>query len=172
MTLPEQLLGHAAELVVNRGPEPALEVRSRRAISAAYYSLFHLISQAASEKLAPDVSPNIRARVARWLNHTEMKIVCGRFTRSQLDQPLRDLIGDSASSELQMVASSFIQLQEARHLADCDAARTFTQQEAQRHVQIAIQANRAWSHHCKHCRSTHFFCSPFWYGNNGRRSAR
>jgi len=72
-----ELIQHAIRLPGNR---PAITVRSeenvdlRRAVSAAYYALFHHLSAAAVLQIAPQVSPRTANRIHRWLDHAEMNI--------------------------------------------------------------------------------------------------
>jgi hypothetical protein len=78
------------------------------------------------------------------MDHGEMKRVCGRFLASQLSNPLFDLIGASASTQMQTVASAFIELQDARHRADYDLSWTITRNEASQFIGLAWDAFDAW----------------------------
>jgi uncharacterized protein (UPF0332 family) len=115
-----------------------------RAVSAAYYALFHHINSAAAGLIAPNVPSDTNQRVQRWFEHAEMKKVCGRFLQATLDQPLRNLVGETASPEMQNVASSFIKLQEARHRADYDLSYSLSSEEAQELIVAAIGAMASW----------------------------
>ncbi len=147
MSLSQDLLDHASDLLHPQADDRRYpsEVKIRRAISAAYYALFHAINQDAVGLIAPNVSRAINHRIQRWFDYAEMKRVCGRFTQAQLDQPLRDLIGDSASSDLQRVARDFIQLQNARHSADYDLSLEFTPNQGYETVVMAEVAIEAWN---------------------------
>ncbi len=145
MELPQDLLQHALALVQQYADSPRpKEVDLRRAVSASYYALFHQINQDAADLLAPNVPERTNYRIQRWFDHTEMKRICGRFMPSKLDQPLLDLVGSSASSDLQTVARSFVLLQEARHSADYDLSYALTELEASQHLRLAIRAIEAW----------------------------
>ncbi len=72
-----------------------------------------------------------------------MKKICGRFTKQELDQPLRDLLGTTASADLQTVAANFIQLQEARHSADYDAGFEVNATMAHQKFKLAVEAIHA-----------------------------
>jgi len=144
------LLTHALNLAVmeHSGPrqEEMTNVFERRAVSAAYYALFHHITGGAVDLIAPNVRIETNHRIQRWFEHAEMKRVCGRFVSTKLDKPLLDLIGDSASSDLRNVAQSFITLQEARHSADYDLSYSFTSAEARQLVLLAVGAMSSWDH--------------------------
>ena len=73
-----------------------------------------------------------------------MKKVCRRFAQARLDSPLRELIGETASLDLQTVANNFIKLQEARHSADYDLSYTLTWEEANELVRQSFDAIEAW----------------------------
>ena len=116
----------------------------RRSVSTAYYALFHRINHDAVAMLAPNVSPETNHRIQRWFDHAEMKRVCGRFLPTKLDQPLRGLIGDAASADLQEVARSLILLQEARHSADYDLSYAISWNDAFKLLDQATNAIDAW----------------------------
>jgi hypothetical protein len=139
------LLSHAIELVGSDSLETEPnEINFRRAISASYYGLFHQINGAAVDLIAPNVPTVTKHRIQRWFDHGEMKRICSRFLPAQLDQPLLDLIGPSSTADLQTVARSFIQLQEARHRADYDLSYKLDLQQARQHVELAITAFESW----------------------------
>jgi hypothetical protein len=89
------------------------------------------------------VTSTINQRIQRWFDHAEMKKICGRFTKQELDQPLRDLLGTTASADLQTVAANFIQLQEARHSADYDAGFEVNATMAHQKFKLAVEAIHA-----------------------------
>ena len=122
----------------------ARTVFERRAISAAYYALFHHINGSAVDLIAPNVRTETNHRIQRWFEHAEMKRVCGRFLSARLDKPLLDLIGDTASPSLRNVAQSFITLQEARHSADYDLSFSVPSAEARQLVLLAVGAMNSW----------------------------
>jgi len=64
--------------------------------------------------------------------------------KSQLDQPLLDLIGITASPALQNVAQTFVALQEARHSADYDLNYSLTSDESRQLVLSAVDAMASW----------------------------
>jgi len=137
---------HSADLLdrkFNDKDDPS-EVNIRRSMSASYYALFHQINADAVGLIAPNVSQAVNHRIQRWFDHAEMKNICGRFTKPQLDQPLRGLIGNTAPEGLQMVASSFIQLQEKRHNADYDLSYSVTADEAYQLLALSATAMDAW----------------------------
>jgi hypothetical protein len=83
-------------------------------------------------------------RIQRWFDHAEMKKLCGRFSKDTLDQPLRDLIGGTASKELQTICKNFIALQEARNSADYDLSYKIDWKQAVECIEMSQVAIAAW----------------------------
>jgi hypothetical protein len=145
-------MSHAIFLAANgvNGNSPleettqARSVCERRAVSAAYYALFHHLNGSAVNRIAPHVRPEVGHRVQRWFDHSEMKRVCGRFLSTKLDKPLLELIGESASVEMRNVAQSFMTLQEARHSTDYDLGYKLSSDEAQHLILLALVAMDSW----------------------------
>lgn len=74
-----------------------------------------------------------------------MKRICGHVLSAQLREPLLELVGKTASADLQTVTRNFIELQDARHLADYDLSYTLTRVQALHFVQLARDAFVAWA---------------------------
>lgn len=131
----------------------------RRAVSASYYALFHHLSEAAVQQIAPRVSPEAANRIHRWLDHSEMKRVCGEFARPHLRAPLRNLLGDTATVEMKTVTTAFLRLQEARHSADYDIDYKLSRLQTQEFITMAVQAIGAWDRVCPSAESNIFVLS-------------
>jgi hypothetical protein len=138
------LLLHAWSLLPEIGNESTNKIDMRRAVSAAYYALFHRINGDAVELIAPNVSLATNHRIQRWFEHAKMKEICGRFVKQTLDQPLLDLIGGSSSPELQTVCRNFIALQEARNSADYDLSYKIDWKLTVACIDRSTDAIRAW----------------------------
>ncbi|MDQ2802961.1 MAG: hypothetical protein M3Y41_09870 [Pseudomonadota bacterium] len=66
------------------------EINRRRAVSAAYYALFHLFTEDGADRIAHGSSGVVRARVARAYEHAQMRRVCDLFGRNGVAaSPLR-----------------------------------------------------------------------------------
>lgn len=100
-------------------------VARRRAVSSAYYALFHgLIAEATRRTFGDDpVRDEDRYTVSRWYNHGEMRTVSQwviRLSRGEsVPNGVADLLGGPPVDLIEL-ARAFIQLQEARHEADYD----------------------------------------------------
>src|SRR5215469_12337460 len=97
---------------VAAAPAPAKpEAELRRAISTAYYALFHLLIDASTTRGVATVA--LRPYVARNFEHMHMLSVCRKYTVLAVD-----MTGQPVPAEIQRIADSFVQLQNARHTAD------------------------------------------------------
>src|SRR5450432_2002320 len=109
--LPEELLEQAKFLLTL----PPNQANLRRAVSAAYYSLFHLLVRATVLKWS---EPLHQARIARIFEHERMKKVSVATIKSmgfEIDPGNSSSIEVISPTELTKVARSFIVLQQARH---------------------------------------------------------
>ena len=78
MGLPEDLLEQAGHLARRERKRPR-QASLRRAVSAAYYALFHLLTSEAANLIGPAAPPGLRQQVRRAFAHREMKHVCKPF---------------------------------------------------------------------------------------------
>ncbi len=142
MSLHHDLLEQAKHLA-NREPRRPRQASLRRAVSTAYYALFHLLVDEVTTMLVPD--PKLRRLVGRALVHDEMKQASVSFKSSGLPPHVEAVCGTVVPPALKLVAEVFVELQEARHEADYKLDRTFTRGNAQYLVSRANQAFQAWS---------------------------
>lgn len=143
MSLADDLLAHA-ERLLDLDPRRPKQATLRRAISAAYYSLFHLLTSEAAGLFAGE--PGLAAQIGRSLNHGEMKKASQSFSTGQLPKSLKPAKGAYAvPPDLKIVAETFIVLQTKRHLADYDLAQQFRKEAVQTLAGQARQAFEAWA---------------------------
>ena len=139
MAYHDEILLHARQLVQRERKNPR-QVSLRRAISAAYYALFHLlISKAASNWN----QSKLRATLSRAFDHGIMKAASsrindGRKTRFVGEDP-------TAVANLRFVAKAFVVLQEERHIADYDNATEWEASQATSLVALAEEAFKKWA---------------------------
>ena len=110
---------------------PPLQDSLRRAVSTAYYAMFHALASSNADCLVgtshDPLTQHVWSRIYRGLNHGTAK---------------RNLMQDWGLFSPQIVhfADIFAQLQDQRHQADYDPNKTFTILEAQAWVQRAEDA--------------------------------
>lgn len=116
----DDLIQHGIFLSELNLPDEPKQVDLRRAVSAAYYSLFHLLTLEAAENWK---HPTQRNRFARLFDHGRMKACSSKLVSRPLPA---DAIEATVAADLRLVADSFIKLQQARHTADYDNAKTWS----------------------------------------------
>lgn len=102
----------------------------KRAISTAYYALFHAVAGHCADVLAGKAGPGDRSwtQTYRALEHGAARNACGQ------------LASLGFASDLCDVGDAFIQLQIARHSADYDPASRFVETEALAAIALAEAA--------------------------------
>jgi hypothetical protein len=137
----EELLAVAEHLVEPDAAEPN-QASLRRAISTAYYALFHFLGEAAS-CLVPTEPPGLVTAFRRTLDHKAMKAACEALMNRQ-DATVRSLIQQPLEDDLQQVSEAFKSLQEARHIADYNMLHTWTREETLILIDLARKAMAVW----------------------------
>lgn len=122
MPLAEELLDHASRLLKS----PATEADVRRAVSASYYAVFHLIAAAVAKQASPVSPPGLTGRIQRVLEHRAMKNAMESFRTHDSCAKLSANIGIPCAFSLDLaeIAKAYGELQDARHLADYDVVDT------------------------------------------------
>ena len=141
---PKQLLEQARHLVRREKLRPR-QVSLRRAVSAAYYALFHLLVQESARSLGRS-DPRLQMLIACAFSHEEMKKACQAFASPGTAPAIIGATYPSLAvpTELANVAQSFVELQKARHDADYATHRRWTRTMAQKEVEHAEQAFADW----------------------------
>jgi uncharacterized protein (UPF0332 family) len=135
MAFAEDLLEQAYHLARRERTKPR-QASLRRAISTAYYALFHLLIREAASHWRIDVQ---RARLARSFEHGKMRKASEGLTHAKFHGQ-----DGQTAADLKALARAFLDLQEARHIADYDGSRKWTRTEALDHVKQVETAFRIW----------------------------
>jgi hypothetical protein len=120
--LADEFLDHSSRLVA----APAvLDIDCRRAVSACYYAVFHLLSAAVGAQVSPPTPPAMSGRIQRLLKHRPMRDAMAPFSDSNkwktfTTKPGMLGIPCAYSPDLAVIAQAYAELQDARHLADYD----------------------------------------------------
>jgi hypothetical protein len=139
MAYHDELIQHAIFLSeLDIGNEPK-QVDLRRAVSAAYYGLFHLFTTEAAENWK---NAHQRDRFARMFDHGRMKTCCSRISSRPLPSDPAEI---PAAANLKLIADSFVKLQQARHIADYDSSRVWSRTQVWEMITQAEDAIAAWS---------------------------
>ncbi len=143
MALHDDLLEQATHLAL-REPKRPRQASLRRAISTAYYALYHLLVGEAARALAPSQPPLLGPRFQRAFSHSETKTVCKQVAAGALSAATDTLVSPPLEAELRSVAEAFVELQDARHNADYDMSRSVVRLNALSNIARATQAFRDW----------------------------
>ena len=147
MSLQRDLLNQARQLATHEPRRPR-QASLRRAVSAAYYALFHLLVDAASREIVAGQGRDVlRQQVGRALGHADMKKACQALVKwnpGASPQPLDQLIPGGPDGRVVTVADAFVELQQARHEADYDLSRRFSRTDVLALVGVAEGAFSAF----------------------------
>jgi hypothetical protein len=133
-----------ARQMVDRNPGTPVEAELRRAVSTAYYALFHLLVDDGTNRIVAVAS--IRSRVARTFDHKLMKLVCQEYVKLKPDSTGKYTLpsGHDVPAEIVNLASTFVALQEARHQADYNTGTPVTHLQAETEVGRVEQSFADW----------------------------
>jgi hypothetical protein len=127
---------HLATLDPRRPKQASL----RRAISTAYYALFHLLSAEASQLYAGDFA--LTCCIGRSISHGDMYEIPKEFANGDWPKLFNSVKSRySVPQHLKDVAQAFVELQEARHNADYELGKTYARSDA---VTVVARAQRAF----------------------------
>ena len=154
MAFHDDLLEQAAHLAA-REPKRPKQASLRRAVSAAYYALFHLLVADAARLLAPTQPPGLSLLVRRAFSHGDIRNVCKGFVQANVaagrgrlsdgvSDATRALLAFPLEPDLVNVLAAFVELQEARRQADYDPTKTWNRLGAETHVAAARNAFASW----------------------------
>ena len=132
MPFADDLLVDAHHLA-NRGGNNPKQPSLRRAVSTAYYALFHLLI---ADFVLNWKRPDQRVRLGRMFEHRRM--VKAAFS-SQGGQT-----NPQVEAKLKSVIKAFAQLQEDGHTADYDVGRIWSRVDVTNALAIADEAFAAW----------------------------
>jgi uncharacterized protein (UPF0332 family) len=125
----------------------------RRAVSAAYYALFHfLVDQACRAIVGTQHNQQgFRHALARGFVHTTMKSACGSFSATQLPDTVVKSLPKNPDGKylipdkIKQISTLFKELQQKRHLADYDLSERFRRSEVLSLIQQVAQHIEAFT---------------------------
>ena len=124
-SLPEHLLEQARHLARRERTRPR-QASLRRAVSTAYYALFHFLIRESIRQIGPNLSEDNFNRIYRWFDHGAMYRVARAFSELIVRIPSsKDILIQSNTQSVQFIAQTFADLQELRHCADYDPGASF-----------------------------------------------
>jgi uncharacterized protein (UPF0332 family) len=144
MPFAQDLLEQSAHLA-NREPRRPRQASLRRAVSTAYYALFHLLIQEATRNWK---RAQQRQLLARAFEHGRMKVACDK-KRTDLNTFMRRVPQPPANQRtipqhLHVVVNTFIEAQQQRHTADYDNSKQWTRTEVLTQIANVTTAFESW----------------------------
>ena len=136
------LIAAARQLNTGRDGAPPDREAVRRAVSTAYYALFHALVKDATERFigANNTSAAFET-IYRGFNHGDINRVFAAVDKQVLGGAYKKrLRRDAVSQEIREVATVFVALQEYRHLADYSPFFQVGQLEATGMIDLADAA--------------------------------
>ncbi len=139
MAYHDDLMEHAIFLSQLNLPGKPRQADLRRAVSAAYYALFHLLTTEAAQNWKHQSQRN---RFARMFDHGRMRTCSSKVLSRTLPTDPAEIL---AAADLKLVADSFVTLQQARHTADYDNASEWSRTDVYETIVQAQDAMTAWA---------------------------
>jgi hypothetical protein len=140
---PEHLLEQAEKLVAPPAAGPPRQVDLRRAISTAYYGLFHFMLTAVADEFV-GVTQRASSRytlVYRSIDHRGLKDLCSEIRkRTPSSKYAAYLPVGGFDQNVQIFAASAVDLQEKRHNADYNPQHRYTTFDAKLAIETARNA--------------------------------
>jgi hypothetical protein len=140
----EELLELAQELA-SLHPDSPHQPSLRRAVSTAYYALFHLLI---SEATANWQRPELRAALGRVFDHGPMKQAADKKV-TELNNYFKtrppEGLEKTVALHLRNVADTFGQAQYHRNEADYNTAREWNSTEVLLHIDLIADAFKSWN---------------------------
>lgn len=148
---PSKLLD-AADLLAPPDPGPGRPpyTAHRRAVSTAYYALFHAITDRVADTVFPSADTAFRRRVRRWISHADTRTVARWVSQLQgttsgkAPPHIVDLLAPAGGSthlnaDTLTIADAFLELNAKREQADYDHEAVFPRPDARGLIALARQ---------------------------------
>jgi hypothetical protein len=120
---PDHLFEQAEQLAKAPAAGAPRQVDLRRAVSAAYYGVFHYVSAAAADMIVGATKRSIAeyGRVYRSIDHRALRDLCEELRKPTLPaRYLPHVPAKGVGNNIPRFATTLIELQEKRHSADYD----------------------------------------------------
>ena len=140
MLNPDHLLELASDLASAQGAGAPRQVILRRAVSTAYYAVFHALCGKMAETFVPAYIWKSQVLFYRSLDHGRAKERCKKLGQNPLASNERAFFGFEAFSNELREFANFVLLQELRHRCDYDPDYKISKLRVQEAIEDATQA--------------------------------
>lgn len=143
----EDLLQQAQQLATFDKLKPR-QANLRRAISSAYYAVFHFLIQEACSVIigTQHVQTAYRQVLGRAFSHSVMKQACTSFGGGTLKNSVTKGLPATFQipTEIQNLSATFVELQEKRHFANYDLTERFSRSDSSDEKRFFLACLWAW----------------------------
>jgi hypothetical protein len=163
---PDDLFRQADKLIAPPAAGPPLQVDLRRAISSAYYGLFHFVLAALADEFVgtSQRSTPRYALVYRSVEHRRFRDICIEARRQAASSRFAPYVPRTdAWGSMQEFARTAVELQEKRHLADYNPEPRFKTSDARLAIdtaRVAVQQFQSAGQECQKAFLTLLLCPP------------
>ena len=143
---PQRLLETAERLAPSRPGRPAY-TDHRRAVSTAYYAVFHAVTDRAAKATFTEADDEFLRKIQRWIGHGDVRAVATwvsqlEGTRTGNPPPhIVSLLQPAGSNHIDgdtvVIADGFLELNEKREQADYDHVAVFTRADTLTQIALA-----------------------------------
>lgn len=140
MPTPSELLALSRRLSAGNNGNPPTDAELRRAVSTAYYALFHKILRTAAERFmgTGQTATAGYSILYRGFQHRDIKVICEAISSPTMKLKYQlSLQRKNVSQDMVDFAVVFPILQEVRHLADYDPGYQFAPSDVSYHIDAA-----------------------------------
>lgn len=140
---PEHLFVQADALLLQSGRGSRRQADLRRAVSNAYYGLFHAILIAAADEVAGRRMRGepIWSLAYRSISHQRLKTVCNDLQARPLRSKIRPYEpAGGFGSHMAAIVGAVVELQDRRHVADYDPSASLLRSDARAALNTARSA--------------------------------
>ena len=140
---PQPLIVQADELADRDGTRGSVRmVDLRRAVSNAYYALFHTTSVCTAEWLLPNATKDEQLALVRRFSHRSFRSVFERINSPKAGKSAPHLqlmlVALHENADIVVLAQTYVDLHDARNKADYDHSADLTRQE------VLTLIDRSW----------------------------
>ena len=128
---PDELLKVAETLAEDAEPGRPNQEELRRAVSTAYYALFHTLANNCADLI---IGQRSAAQTNRAWSQTYRALEHGEVRRKYSNNPGRNILKTEFPEEIRKFTEHFVAMQVERHKADYDPLEAFTRSGVQQQI--------------------------------------
>jgi len=131
-------------------PDKLLDAADRRAVSTAYYAVFHAVTDRVAATVFPSADMAFQQHIRRWIGHADIRTVARWISQLQgtaAGSPpphMHSLLAPAGGlahvdADTVTIADGFLELNDKREQADYAHEAVFTRADTRGHIALARQ---------------------------------